>query len=79
MPHITLSIPEDLLERMRRHPEIKWSEVARKAIRRYLLELEDEVSGEEILNELPEEVREKIERLEWKKFSERVVSLRNYR
>ncbi len=79
MPHITLSIPEELLERMRRHPEIKWSEVARKAIRRYLLELEDEVSGEEILDALPEEVKEKIEKLEWKEFSERVVSLRNYR
>ncbi len=79
MPHITLSIPEDLLERMRRHPEIKWSEVARRAIRRYLMELEDEVSGEEILEELSEEVREKIEKLEWKKFSEKVVSLRNYR
>jgi len=79
MPHITLSIPKELLDRMRKHPEIKWSEVARRAIRRYLMELEDEVSGEEILNELPEEIREKIEKLEWKRFSEKVVSLRNYR
>ncbi len=79
MPHITLSIPEELLERMKRHPEIKWSEVARRAIRRYLMELEDEVSGEEILEELPKEIKEKIEKLDWKRFSERVVELRNHR
>ncbi len=79
MPHITLSIPEELLERMRRHPEIKWSEVARRAIRRYLMELEDEASGEEILEELPKEIKEKIEKLDWKRFSERVVALRDHR
>ncbi len=79
MPHITLSIPKDILEKMKRHPEIKWSEVARRAIRRYLMELEDEVSGDDILNELPADIREKIEKLEWKEFSEKVVALRNYR
>ena len=32
MPSLTLSIPEDLREKMREFPEINWSEVARQAI-----------------------------------------------
>ena len=28
---VTLAVPEELHEIMRRHPEIKWSEIARKA------------------------------------------------
>lgn len=55
MPNITLSIPEELYERMRRHPEVKWSEVARKAIAEYLRRLEGIVSAEELLKELGEE------------------------
>lgn len=35
MTNMTIGIPEDLYERMRKHPEIKWSEVARRAIRKY--------------------------------------------
>lgn len=32
MPNLTLSIPEDLYEEMKRYPEIRWSEVARQAL-----------------------------------------------
>jgi len=32
MTNMTLAIPEDLHEIMRKHSEIKWSEVARQAI-----------------------------------------------
>ncbi|HLD83353.1 MAG TPA: hypothetical protein VI979_00685 [archaeon] len=32
MPNLTLSVSEELQEKMRRHPEIRWSEVARKSI-----------------------------------------------
>ena len=32
MPNMTLSIPKPLHDQMRKHPEFKWSEVARKAI-----------------------------------------------
>ncbi|HLF06643.1 MAG TPA: hypothetical protein VI893_05675 [Thermoplasmata archaeon] len=31
MGNITLSVPDELHVRMRKHPEIKWSEVARQA------------------------------------------------
>ncbi len=36
MTNMTLSIPEDLHREMRSHPEVKWSEVARRAIQREL-------------------------------------------
>lgn len=40
MPNITLSIPEDLYQLIKNHPEIKWSQVARKAIWNYAKKLE---------------------------------------
>ena len=40
MPNITLSIPEDLYRLIKNHPEIKWSQVARKAILNYAKKLE---------------------------------------
>ena len=36
MTNMTLSLPEDLHREMRSHPEVKWSEVARRAIQREL-------------------------------------------
>ena len=32
MPNLTLSIPADVQEDMHKYPEIRWSEVARRAI-----------------------------------------------
>ncbi len=57
MPSITLSIPEDLYRRMKSHPEVKWSEVARRAIIEYLKRIEEPriVSSEELLRELGED------------------------
>lgn len=40
MPNITLSIPADLHKLIKRHPEIKWSEIARKALFEYAQKLE---------------------------------------
>lgn len=34
MPNMTFSLPDDLHKEMRAHPQIKWSEVAREAIRK---------------------------------------------
>jgi len=33
--NVTFAVPNELHEIMRRHPEIKWSEIARKAIWEY--------------------------------------------
>ena len=40
MPNVTFSVPEELHREMRAHPEIKWAEVARSAIRRQLRSLD---------------------------------------
>ena len=62
MPNITLSVPPDLYRRMKKHPEIKWSEVARKAIAEYLAKIEaEELSSEEILSLLGEDFRRELE------------------
>lgn len=39
MPNVTLSLDEETALEMKSHPEVRWSEVARQAIRRKLREL----------------------------------------
>ncbi len=40
MPNVTLAVPEELHEIMRKHPEIKWTEIARDAMRQYATKLQ---------------------------------------
>jgi len=40
MPNLTLSLTMELYEAMKKHPEIRWSEVARQAIAKRLKDLE---------------------------------------
>ena len=53
MVNVTFAVPEELHEIMRRHPEIKWSEIARKAMWEYArkLELMERVASESRLSE----------------------------
>ncbi len=46
MANVTLAVPEELRRIMKSHPEIKWSEVARKAMWEYARKLEilDEIT-----------------------------------
>ncbi len=41
MANITLSIPDELREKMKKYKEIKWSEIVRKAIVNELKKLEE--------------------------------------
>ncbi|HID43231.1 MAG TPA: hypothetical protein EYP30_05545 [Archaeoglobaceae archaeon] len=88
MPNITLSIPEQLYRKMKKHKEIKWSEVIRKAIADYIKRLEEsklEISTDELLKELgiAEELNEiniekaaeyykKMREEEWRRFTTQV-------
>jgi hypothetical protein len=47
MPNLTLSIPKDLHMRMKKHSEIRWSEVIRKTISEKIdiLEMMDKLSS----------------------------------
>jgi len=51
--NVTFAVPEELHEIMRQHPEIKWSEIARKAMWDYArkLELMERITGESRLSE----------------------------
>jgi len=51
--NVTFAVPEELHEIMRRHPEIKWSEIARKAMWDYArkLELMERITSESRLSE----------------------------
>jgi hypothetical protein len=40
MPNMTLSIPEELHRKMKRHTELKWSDIARQAFEKKLDEIE---------------------------------------
>ncbi len=53
MPNITLSLPADVHEEMRKYPEIRWSEVARQAIIRKVEDLKrlDELCADSKLTE----------------------------
>lgn len=53
MPNVTLAVPEELHKIMRNHPEIKWSEIARQAMRDYAMKLEvmDDITSKSKLTE----------------------------
>jgi hypothetical protein len=40
MPNMTLAIPEELHKKMKRHTELKWSDIARQAFERKVNEME---------------------------------------
>lgn len=52
MPNVTLSVPEDLHKKMKEHPEIKWSEVIRRALAKKVhdLELMDRIASRSVLS-----------------------------
>lgn len=40
MPNVTLAVPEETYEKMKHFSEVRWSEVARKAIQQKIEDLE---------------------------------------
>ena len=65
MANITLSIPDDVYRKMKKYREIRWSEVARRAIVDYLKKLEGsyETTTEDLLAELGEDFKKKLREL----------------
>ncbi|WP_258084061.1 hypothetical protein [Thermococcus thermotolerans] len=78
MPNITLSVPPDLYRRMKKHPEIKWSEVARRAIAEYLAKIEaEELSSDEVLSLLGDEFRKELKETPVEKYEEALKETRD--
>jgi hypothetical protein len=62
MPNMTLSIDEELHDSIKSHPEIKWSAIARKAMKEYAhrLKVLDRVAAK---SKLTEEDIEELDRV----------------
>lgn len=62
MANITFSLDESLHKKMKAHPEIKWTEIVRRAIKDYIRLIEEptEISTEELRQSLDPELVKKI-------------------
>jgi len=72
---MTLAIPDDMYAEIKRHPEIKWSEVARQAIMEKALLLKKSMHTTEFAKLLSVETRKDIQEVphrEWVKFTQGV-------
>ncbi len=61
--HITLSVPNELYDEMKKHKEINWSEVARKSIEEKLSDLKDITEGKELAKRLDPQSRKILEEI----------------
>ncbi len=71
MAHITLAVPNEVYSEMKNHPDIKWSEVARRSIVSKLQNLRTSVSGEKLLETFSKEFQQdlkKVSKMDWKAF-----------
>ena len=59
MANITVSIPKELSEKMKRHSEVKWSEVVRKSLSDYVDRLEILEGGVVPVEKLAQKLRER--------------------
>ncbi len=69
MAHITLSIPNNIYDEMKQHPEIKWSELAREKFKEYLKQMTI-VRGSDLMRMLPKETQKTISETPLKKAAE---------
>ena len=63
MAHITLSIPNEIYEEMKKHPEIKWSEIARSSIIEKTILLKSKIKSNELFDLLPNDTQKSIENM----------------
>lgn len=53
MPNMTFAVPEELHKEMRRHKDVRWSEIARRALAREIsrLHIYDRILADSLLTE----------------------------
>jgi hypothetical protein len=74
MPNMTLAIPEDVYDIVKSHSEIRWSEIARRAIESYakkLAMLDAITSKSELTEDDVMELDKKIKAGIYKRYSEK--------
>ena len=70
MTNLTLSVPDDLYQEMKKHPEIRWSEVARQALAKKLEDLrrlDALLRGSKLTERDVKEVANSVKEGVWKK------------
>ena len=70
MPNLTFSVSDDLFEMIREHPEIKWSAIARKALRDYyskLKRMDKLLKDSKLTSEDVERIADSIKKGMWKR------------
>lgn len=62
MPNMTLSVDQELYDTIKNHPEIKWSAIARKAMKEYAhrLKVLDRIAAKSKLTEKDVEELDKV-------------------
>jgi len=74
MAHITLSLDEETYGIVKKHPEINWSEIARRSIKKETTRINGIVKGKDFFDNLPEETKNGIKEISkfpkssWKKY-----------
>jgi len=63
MAHMTLSIPDAVYEDMKRFPEIKWSEIVRQTIVKYLEEMKDTSDSSDLRTLLSEDTLNRLKKI----------------
>ena len=79
MTEIKLKIPESLLERMKKHPEIKWDTIAQSALECYIenIEITERIaSGSKLTMDDVEEISNEITKRSWQKHKEYLEKLK---
>ena len=78
MTEIKLNIPESLLEKMKKHPEIKWDTIAQSALERYIekIEITEKIASTSKLTiDDVEEISNEITKISWQKHKEYLEKL----
>ena len=78
MTEIKLNIPESLLEKMKKHPEIKWDTIAQSALERYIekIEITEKIaSSSKLTIDDVEEISNEITKRSWQKHKEYLEKL----
>ena len=71
MAHITLAVPDEVYDAMKSHPDIKWSEVARRSIVSRLQTVRASVSGKQLLGTFSKEFQQdlkEVSTMDWRAF-----------
>ena len=77
MTNLTLSVPDDLYEEMKKHPEIRWSEVARQALAKKLDDLrrlDALLRSSKLTDQDVEDIATSVKEGVWKKHRKRRAS-----